>query len=489
MFLFEAGLSIFGIRLYAVCILIGIIIAVCMGVREGKKIGIYSDDIFTGVCIIVPISIIGARLWYILFNLDEGWSFAKIIGLEGGLAGLAIQGGVIAAIISVVVYARIKKISLYKIFDILAPGFLIGQVCGRWGNFFNKELYGPAVKNTELFQILLPKFITENMYIMGDYRHPTFLYESALNLVGLVLILVFRRYYKKYRSGDSLGIYLVWYGIVRIFTESLRADSGANEILMFGPIPVSILVSVIFIIAGVLFLVLKSHIGPNVYYQDILKEIKEKKLDTILFDLDGTLLDTQPLITSSFYYTFNHFYPDLVLKEEDYNSFNGPTLRETFSKYTDDEVKIKEMIKYYQNYNLSHHTTDLVKPFKGCKEILKKLSSKGIKLGIVSSKSKNAVMLGLDLCGLTKYFSVIITGDDVTKHKPDPEGINKAITILKPEANVLYVGDNVSDILAGKNANIKTCSLMYSPKFKECENLNPTYCIEDLYGIYKILDV
>ncbi len=488
MFLFDAGLDIFGIRLYAICILIGILLAVYMGIKEGKKLGIYSDDIYWGVIIIVPISIIGARLWYVLFNLDQEWSFADIIGLNGGLAGLAIQGGVIAAIISVVIFAKIKKISLYRIFDILAPGFLIGQICGRWGNFFNKELYGPIVQNVDAFKMILPRFITDNMYIAGAYRHPTFLYESSLNLIGLIVILLLRKFYKKYRSGDSLGIYLIWYGVVRIFTESLRANSGANEVLMLGPIKVSILISVLFIISGALFLVLKRRFGPNIYYQDIILEVSKAKIDTILFDLDGTLLDTQPLITNSFRYTFAHFYPDMYLTEDDFNRFNGPTLKETFSNYTNDENKIKEMIKYYQEFNLSNHNKELVKPFSGCKDVLKHLSKAGYKLGVVSSKARNAVMKGLDLYDLTPYFDVIICGDEVSKNKPDPEGILKAIDILKPEANVLYIGDNKSDILAGQNANVKTCSVMYSPKFTECEELNPTYCIRDLSGLYKILD-
>lgn len=488
MFLFEEGLSIFGIRLYAICILIGIIIAVIMGVREGKKLGIYSDFVYYGVIITVPLAIIGARLWYILFNLSDDWSFGKIIGLEGGMSGLAIQGGVIAAIVTVYFYCRAKKMPLYKVLDIVAPGFLVGQICGRWGNFFNKELYGPIVQNTGIFEKILPSFITDNMYIGGYYRHPTFLYEGALNLVGLIIMLVLRKKSKKLQSGDLMGIYLIWYGIVRIFTESLRAKSGVDEVLMIGNIKVSILISVLFIIGGGLFLVLKRKFGPKNNYQEIIKKVEENKIDTVLFDLDGTLLDSQPLLNLSFQHTFKKFFPEYVISEEDYNSFNGPTLHETFSRFTTDEDKIQEMIACYREFNMANHTKDLIAPFHGAKDVLKALHSSGYKIGIVSSKGIDAIKLGLDLYDLTKYFDTIVSADDIKKPKPDPEGINIALERLAPTKNVLYIGDNVSDMQAGINAGVKTCSVMYSNSFEECEKLNPTFCIKDLNGLYRILD-
>ena len=133
------------IRWYAICILIGVLIAVIAGVREGKKIGIPSDYIYTGVVIVLPCSILGARLWWDLFNLNQIHSFIDIFAIWDG--GLAIQGGVLAALLSIYIYCRVRKFSFYRILDVVAPGFLIGQICGRWGNFCNPELYGPVVKN------------------------------------------------------------------------------------------------------------------------------------------------------------------------------------------------------------------------------------------------------------------------------------------------------------------------------------------------------
>lgn len=480
----DPTFSLFGIEIawYAVCILIGVLIAVWAGVREGKKIGIPSDDVYWGVIIVLPCAIIGARLWYILFNLDEHWSFGKIIGLQGGLAGLAIQGGVIAAMITIFVYCRVKKISLYRILDIVAPGFLIGQICGRWGNFCNHELYGPIVKNPSFLKSI--PILGENMLIDGAYRHPTFLYESALNLVGLMIMLILRRKYRKLKSGDLIGVYFVWYGMVRIFTEILRGKSGANEILMLGPVPVSILISIIFIIGGIAFLITKRFIGPKNNYQDIMKEIAENKLDTILFDLDGTLLDTKPLIDRSFIHTFEHFRPDYALSDEELDSFFGPTLYQTFSRYSDDEQEIQDMIAYYREYNVANHDA-IVKAMPGAKELIYTLHKKGYKLGVVSSKKTDLVRHGLELFGLLNKMDVVIGADEVKNHKPAPDGILLAKEKLEAD-RVAYVGDTLNDILAGKAAGVKTIGCLYIKHPEIMLEANPDYVIQKLTDILKI---
>ena len=481
----EPTFKIFNLEIhwYAICILVGIIIAVVMGVREGKKLGIPSDTVYTGVIITVPVALVGTRLWYVLFNLDEGWTFAKIFGLDGsGLAGLAIQGGLIAALITVYIYCRCKKVSLYKIFDIVAPGFLIGQICGRWGNFCNHELYGPIIENANAIKWF--PWLAENMYINGAYRHPTFLYESSLNLVGFVLMLVARRKLKKLQSGDLMGFYLVWYGMVRIITETLRSKSGAQEVLMVGNIHVSILVSVIFIIAGIAFLVAKRFIGPKNNYQDILNLVASNKFDTILFDLDGTILDSKELIFSSFVYTFEKFRPDYQLTDEELESFFGPTLQQSFSRYSTDQAEIDEMIKTYREYNVSHHD-EIVKPIYGAKALIKTLHQKGYKLGVVSSKKTDLVKRGLEVIGVKDYMDVILGFDEVKNPKPAPDGILKAIETLESK-NALYVGDTPSDIAAGKAANIKTCGCLYVKNPDSIIDANPDYVIKRLDDILKI---
>ena len=471
------------IHWYAICILVGVIIAVIMGVKEGKRLGIASDYVYTGVIITVPIALVGTRLWYVLFNLDEGWTFQKILGIDGsGLAGLAIQGGVISALITVYIYCRCKKISLYRILDIVAPGFLIGQICGRWGNFCNHELYGPIIQNTNA--ITWFPWLAQNMYINGAFRHPVFLYESALNLVGFIIILVARRKFKKLYSGDLIGFYLAWYGMVRIITESLRSKSGAQEVLMVGGIHVSILVSILFIIAGIAFLITKRFVGVKKPYLEILEEVKNNKFDTVLFDLDGTILDSKQLIFSSFVHTFEIFRPDYNLTDEELESFFGPTLQQSFSRYSSDQAEIDEMIKTYREYNISHHD-EIVKPISGAKSLIKSLHNKGYKVGVVSSKKTDLVIHGLEVIGVYNYMDIVIGCDDVKNPKPAPDGILLAIDELQSK-NTLYVGDTPSDIEAGKAANVKTCGCLYVSDPDKIIDANPDYTISRLEDIYKM---
>ncbi|MDE6585047.1 MAG: prolipoprotein diacylglyceryl transferase [Anaeroplasmataceae bacterium] len=477
--------SLFGLEIhwYAICILVGVILAVLAGVREGKKIGIPSDYIYTGVLIILPCSILGARLWWDIFNADKIHEFVDVFALWDG--GLAIQGGILAALLTTFCYCKYRKFSFYRILDVVAPGFLIGQICGRWGNFCNHELYGPVIQNVDLFKSLLPDFITENMYINGAYHHPTFLYESLLNLVGLVIMLVARRKFKKLESGDFIGFYLVWYGFVRIFTELLRSQSGANEILMAGPIPMSILISVLFIVAGIALLIVKRFVGPRTNYQELMKEIKENRYDTILFDLDGTLLNTKDLIYRTFIHTFEHFRPEHVLTDEELDSFFGPSLRQTFSRYSEDEEEITAMIKYYREYNVSIHD-EFVTAFPWAKNIVRSLARKGYKLGVVSSKKTDLVEHGLELFGMLDNMRVVIGEEDVQSPKPDPEGILKAMEILHSK-KALYVGDGVGDIEAGKNAGIDTIGVLYSDRKEAILAAEPTYTIKNLSDILKII--
>ncbi len=469
------------VRWYAIFILLGVVLAVIAGVREGKKIGIPSEYIYTGVCIVLPCAILGARLWWDLFNIDKIHSFIDVFAIWDG--GLAIQGGVIAALITIYSYCRYRKFSFYRILDVVAPGFLIGQICGRWGNFCNHELYGPIVKHPDFLKSI--PILGENMFIDGAYRHPVFLYESLLNLVGLVIMLLFRRKFKKLESGDLIGGYLVWYGIVRIFTESLRMNSGVNEPLMAGPIPMSILTSVIFILCGIAFLVAKRFIGPRTNYAKLMETIKENKYDTVLFDLDGTLLNTRELINRSFVHTFEHFRPDHVLTDEELDSFFGPSLRQTFSRYSTDEQEIEEMIQYYREFNVSSHD-EMVTAFPGAKSLIRTLARKGYKLGVVSSKKTDLVEHGLEIFGMRDKIKVIIGEEDVKNPKPDPEGILEAMRILDSK-KALYVGDGVGDIEAGKNAGIDTIGVLYSDRKEQILAAEPTYTIHSLDQILAIL--
>ncbi len=255
----------FDIYWYAVFILTGIIIASILGVIEGERLGIDSNVTIDGILIIVALSIIGARLFYVIFELDKYDSFKDVISIGNG--GLAIVGGIITAFVSALVYANIKKINVFKVFDIMAPGFLIAQSIGRWGNFVNQEAHGPKTSKEFLDNVLgLPNFIVEQMHIGSYYYHPTFLYESVWNLIGFVIVIMLRRV-RLLKIGELFAVYMIWYGFGRFFIEYYRTDS-----LMLGSIKVNMLMGVAMMVFGAGFIIVKRKLKiHDVYYVDELK--------------------------------------------------------------------------------------------------------------------------------------------------------------------------------------------------------------------------
>lgn len=209
------------------------------------------------------------------------------------------------------------------------------------------------------------------------------------------------------------------------------------------------------------------------------------KINTVLFDLDGTLIDTNELIISSFLHTLEHYYPNRY-KREDVLPFLGPTLRETFEPM--DPTKVDEMIATYRKYNLAHHDT-FVTEFPTVLETVKILKERGYKVGIVTTKLSDVVMKGLKLTKLDSYFDVIVALDHVEKAKPDPEPIFNALKQLgsQPEEAIM-VGDNFHDILAGKNAGTKTAGVAWTIKGRDyLEKFDPDYILEEMADLLKIL--
>lgn len=200
-----------------------------------------------------------------------------------------------------------------------------------------------------------------------------------------------------------------------------------------------------------------------------------KKYTTILFDLDGTLIDTNELIIRTFQYIF----PDK--SRDDVLQYLGPTLRQTFSQTHPDQVD--EMIEKYVSWNLSHHD-ELVEPFPYLTETLAYLQQQGIKLAIVTSKLKKSAMKGIELFNLTSYFDELLFLDDVTEAKPHPEQLLLAMKRLGVEdkSQVLMVGDNVSDIQAGHAAGVDTVLVAWTAKnLEQVKHASqPTYVIDTL---------
>ncbi len=276
----------FDIYLYSVMILMGVLAALFLGIREGKRLGIKSDYIIDGLIIILPLAIVGARLYYVIFQWENyAGQWGRIFAFTEG--GLAIHGGFLVALIASIVYTRVRGLDPLKIFDLVAPGFLIGQAFGRWGNFFNQEAHGGVVGGMDngsavlsldsqrefLSQTLrLPDFIVNNMYFSADYGlnyyHPTFLYESLWNILGLVAILFLRRM-PFVRSGDMIAFYLIWYSVGRFFIEFMRTDA-----LYIGEtgIRTAQAIGVLMIIGGIAFLVVNHLVLRSKHYTKILEE-------------------------------------------------------------------------------------------------------------------------------------------------------------------------------------------------------------------------
>jgi pyrophosphatase PpaX len=207
---------------------------------------------------------------------------------------------------------------------------------------------------------------------------------------------------------------------------------------------------------------------------------------TILFDLDGTLIDTNELINLSFYHTFQQF--GYQFTHDEIVAFNGPPLVETFQNI--DLAKSEAMIETYREHNLQHHD-DYVKAFPHVEETLKTLKNKGISLGIVTTKMRDTAIRGLQVTGIESYFDSLVGLDDVTNAKPHPESVLKAMKELNAEPETtLMVGDNWHDIQAGHYASVKTAAVAWSLKGEEfLQTYKPTYMLYDMVDLLEIIGV
>lgn len=231
---------------YSVLIVIAIVIGMYFSLKQAIKNGLGKDFLYDLIFLLIPVGIIGARLYYVLFNFsmfkDNIIDIFKV--WEGGLA---IYGVVIAAIIFIIFYCRKKNKSILLTLDTLVPYLILGQAIGRWGNFINKEAHGGLTTIEHLKSLHLPNFIIDGMHINGSYYIPTFLYESLWCLLGFIILLIVRNKNKYKNKGLLLFIYFIWYGIGRFFIESLRTDS-----LYLGIFRISQIVSIILIIIGII---------------------------------------------------------------------------------------------------------------------------------------------------------------------------------------------------------------------------------------------
>lgn len=250
------------IEWYSALILIGAMIAITLILKEAKRYKYPTDFVFNMCFWAIIFGIIGARLYYVLFNLEIYTNFVDIFKIWEG--GLAIHGGIIAGLIAIIFYCKKYKVRLIRMLDYIAPALLLAQAVGRWGNFFNAEAHGAATTLVNLQNLHLPEFIINGMNIEGIYYTPTFLYESLWCLLGVIIIMIARRL-KYTKVGQPAALYLMWYGFGRFFIESMRMDS-----LMLGGFKVAQIVSVIFVLVGVIIIMITSRKGryEDLYDQD-----------------------------------------------------------------------------------------------------------------------------------------------------------------------------------------------------------------------------
>ena len=247
----------FNIYWYSICILIGVMLAYFLIIKESKKHGLNKNLMSDLIFYTLIIGITGARIYYVIFNLNYYISNPlEILKIYNG--GLAIHGGVIAGLIFVYYYVKNKNLNILRVLDIVSPALILAQAIGRWGNFFNKEAYGSKVSFQILQSMHLPKFIINGMKINGSYYLPTFLFESILCLIGFIIIILLRKN-KNIKLGFQIGFYFIWYGIIRFFIEMLRQDS-----LMLFNIKMAQIISILSIVFGII-LIIKSKKEENYY--------------------------------------------------------------------------------------------------------------------------------------------------------------------------------------------------------------------------------
>ncbi|HEB2395232.1 TPA: prolipoprotein diacylglyceryl transferase [Staphylococcus aureus] len=235
------------VRWYGIIIAVGILLGYFVAQRALVKAGLHKDTLVDIIFYSALFGFIAARIYFMIFQ----WPYyaenpSEIIKIWHG--GIAIHGGLIGGFIAGVIVCKVKNLNPFQIGDIVAPSIILAQGIGRWGNFMNHEAHGGPVSRAFLEQLHLPNFIIENMYINGQYYHPTFLYESIWDVAGFIILVNIRKHLK---LGETFFLYLTWYSIGRFFIEGLRTDS----LMLTSNIRVAQLVSILLILISISLIV------------------------------------------------------------------------------------------------------------------------------------------------------------------------------------------------------------------------------------------
>ncbi|PNZ61680.1 prolipoprotein diacylglyceryl transferase [Staphylococcus aureus] len=246
------------VRWYGIVIAVGILLGYFVAQRALVKAGLHKDTLVDIIFYSALFGFIAARIYFVIFQ----WPYyaenpGEIIKIWHG--GIAIHGGLIGGFIAGVIVCKVKNLNPFQIGDIVAPSIILAQGIGRWGNFMNHEAHGGPVSRAFLEQLHLPNFIIENMYINGQYYHPTFLYESIWDVAGFIILVNIRKHLK---LGETFFLYLTWYSIGRFFIEGLRTDS----LMLTSNIRVAQLVSILLILISISLIVYRRiKYNPRLY--------------------------------------------------------------------------------------------------------------------------------------------------------------------------------------------------------------------------------
>ncbi|HCT6743814.1 TPA: prolipoprotein diacylglyceryl transferase [Staphylococcus aureus] len=235
------------VRWYGIIIAVGILLGYFVAQRALVKAGLHKDTLVDIIFYSALFGFIAARIYFVIFQ----WPYyvenpSEIIKIWHG--GIAIHGGLIGGFIAGFIVCKVKNLNPFQIGDIVAPSIILAQGIGRWGNFMNHEAHGGPVSRAFLEKLHLPNFIIENMYINGQYYHPTFLYESIWDVAGFIILVNIRKHLK---LGETFFLYLTWYSIGRFFIEGLRTDS----LMLTSNIRVAQLVSILLILISISLIV------------------------------------------------------------------------------------------------------------------------------------------------------------------------------------------------------------------------------------------
>src|SRR5699024_1079335 len=252
-FLEIGSLSIYW---YGVIIATGLFLGLYLDAKESETLRLQKDIMIELVVFAVPIVILFARIYYVIFEFDayRGQPWWKFIAVWEG--GIAIHGALIGAVLTGIVFAKVKKVSFWQIADIAAPSIILGQAIGRWGNFMNQEAHGGPISQAayENFHQYLQNFIMDQMCINGVMYYPTFFYESIWNIIVFTILILMRKYNPL--RGEIFLSYIALYSVGRVFIEGLRTDS-----LYFGPLRQAQLLSIVLIVGAIIIIIIRRKSG------------------------------------------------------------------------------------------------------------------------------------------------------------------------------------------------------------------------------------